>query len=52
MYFGFRFLYLLAMGFYATAFLVWLLSRRTSEAAVGVTTDRTPSLTPAGQPAS
>jgi spermidine synthase len=28
MYFGFRFLYVLAMAFYAVAFLVWLASRR------------------------
>lgn len=32
MYFGFRFLYLLAMGFYGLAFLHWALSRKTAPA--------------------
>ena len=31
MYFGFRFLYLLAMGFYATAFVIWFLSHRLTQ---------------------
>lgn len=37
MYFGFRFLYLLAIGFYAAAFVAWYLTRRADEVAAPAT---------------
>jgi spermidine synthase len=47
MYFGFRFLYLLAMGFYATAFVVWMAaSRRAVVSPVAERNDRSGRLTP------
>jgi hypothetical protein len=47
MYFGFRFMYLLALGFYGLAFVHWALTRGRVEA-VGRQRDRERVVTPLG----